>query len=157
MQGQLEIPGIFNVKPRIKRDAQGCHEWLQDHFGVGREAYPHIQRLFDEFGCVEGFDRAKAITRLDGTHQCDGWSLADVDYIGTFDHSINYHTLLDRAWAIAMQVPREMVPQVWRCEYGGEPRFYDKDGNLLFTSVYLRGGHIVTHEERRAILAGDSI
>ncbi len=41
-----------------------------------------------------------------------------------------------------------------KCGYGGLPKFWDKEGNLLYQSVYMHDGKILTREERRAALAG---
>lgn len=130
-------------------------DWLINVHGCDRHIKEYAERLCREFGRVEAEDRAKGLVALCGYFDGgDGWTLEDADYIGIYDHSIHdHHIIWDRAWAIRMQVPRELVPKVYDCSYGGKPKFYDRDGNVIFTSVYVVNGQILTPEQRRAALA----
>ena len=157
MNGQLSIPNLWESRPKFNSSSEECHAWMVRHFECTEASRSYVERLFKEFGRVEGYDRSKVIQKLDGKHRVDGWSLDDAEYIGLFDHATDYHALWDRAWAIVMCAPRELVPKIQTCSYGGEPEFYDADGNLIFKSIYSRGGRILTTDERRALLAGDSL
>lgn len=157
MSAQLEIPDLLFAPQDYDDDPAGmCIEWLCDVRGCTDEVRPYVMRLFAEFPRCEAFDRAKAFTHLCGDCAEVGWTLADAKLLGVYDHYISYHTLWDRCWAIHMLVPRELVPQVWKCGYGNRPKFFDAGGGLLFESVYSRDGHVLTRDERRAALAGDA-
>ena len=113
-------------------------------------------RLFSEFSRSEAWDRAHTLLNICGVHGADGWSLADAEYIGLFDHTIpDYHILWDRGWAITMQVPRELVPKVWRCSYGVGPKFYDRDLHVIFESIFSIDGKSLTREQRRKMLESE--
>ena len=161
---QLKIPEICfepfgEVAAAIAKEAHerlktehDCICWLMGEHGCGIGVIPYVERLFREFGRVEAWDRANALSHLEHS---DGWSLEDAEYIGIYDHTISdYHVLWDRSWAISMLVPKELVPKVWKCGYGGKPKFWDREGNLLFQSVYSVDGHVLTRDERREALEG---
>ena len=134
-----------------------CIAWLIGAHGCSYEVVPYVERLFREFNRVEAWNRAHVLDKLTGAHCVDGWSIDDAEYIGLYDHTItDYHVLWDRGWAIAMLVPRELVQRVWRCDYGSKPKFWCRDGILLFQSVYSVDGKPLTQDERRAALAGDA-
>lgn len=152
---QLEIPfPLFSLARQVKEAVNAMEEaehdcicWLMGVHGLDSGVTPYVRRLFREFGRAEAWDRARVLRHLAGT---EGWCLEDAEYIGIFDHSINdYHVLWDRGWAIRMLCPRELVPKVWRCSYGGSPMFYDRDGAMVFQSVYSANGHPLSMEERR--------
>ena len=147
---QLTIPDLFFVPPSTPDEpCQKCLAWLTGTHGCIQDAVPYVTRLYDEFNRMQAFDRAKVFPTLCGRHRVDGWGLEDAEHIGVFDHGItDYHVLWDRDWAIKMLVPKELVPKVWKCGYGGRPRFWDRDGNLLFESVYSVDGHALSREER---------
>ena len=155
---QLEIP-LLSFVPRSSDDpARSCLDWLINTHGCTPYVEPYVARLFNEFGRSEAQDRSVVFPELCGPRQVEGWCLVDAEYIGIYDHCItDYHVIWDRHWAIEMLVPKELVPRVWKCGYGGLPKFWDKEGNLLYQSVYVRDGKILTHEERRAALAGDAL
>ena len=161
---QLQIPESFFVPVSqltraIAREVRAndkavydCIAWLVGVHGCSYEVTPHVERLFMEFNRGEAWSRSHALLNICGM---DGWSLSDAEYIGLYDHTItDYHVLWDRGWAITMLVPRELVPKVWKCSYGGKPKFWDRYGNLLFQSVYSLDGKPLTQDERRAALAG---
>jgi len=126
-------------------------DWLIDTHHCGRDVIPYAERLCREFGRVEAEDRVKGLLAL-----CDpdgDWSLADADYMGIYDHAItDHHVIWDRAWAIRMLVPRELVPKVWKCGYGATPKFFDSEGSLLFESIYTKDGRCLSREVRRRLL-----
>lgn len=166
---QLAFPNLFpapigELARAVSREVQAlekaehdCISWLVGTHGCVFEVAPYVHRLHREFGRSEAFDRAKVLVNICGMHHMDGWGLEDAEYIGLYDHAItDYHVLWDRGWAISMLVPRELVPKVWKCGYGGRPKFWDRDGNLLFQSVYSVNGKPLTWDERRAVLAGDA-
>lgn len=152
---QLAIPKTFFEPPSESDDpCRMCLDWLTDKMGCSPFIEPYVTRLFEEFGRMEAYDRAKVLKALDGRLRVDGWGLDDAEYIGVFDHGIDdYHVLWDRSWAIRMCVSRELVPKVWKCGYGDAPLFWDRDGCLLFQSVYSVEGHVLSTEERRQELA----
>lgn len=153
MSEQLSIPGLFEQRKQAQSPEDKCIAWLLNHRGCTESAIPYVKRLFELFP-HGAWDRAKVLPTLCGKSREEGWSLDDAEYIGLFSTSIDdYHVLWDRDWAIKMQVPRALVPKVWRCEYGGSPEFYDRDGNLLFTSIYSISGKVLTDDERRTALA----
>lgn len=145
------------IDKELRRRSKAEHEciaWLIGAHGCSYEVLPYVERLFREFNRVEAWNRAHVLDKLTGAHCVDGWSIDDAEYIGLYDHTItDYHVLWDRGWAIAMLVPRELVPKVCGCDYGSRPKFWDRNGNLLFQSVYCVDGHILTKEERRQALA----
>ena len=158
---QLTIPESF-FAPLSELAGEGerekaereCLDWLMRTHGCSPEVVPYAKRLFAEFDRAEAWNRSHPLLNLYGVHGADGWSLSDAEYIGLYDHSItDHHVLWDRGWAISMQVPRELVPKVWRCGYGGRPRFFDRDGHVLFESVYSVDGKPLTQDERRQALA----
>lgn len=166
---QLAFPNLFpapigELARAVSREVQAlekaehdCISWLVGTHGCGFEVVPYVHRLFREFGRGEAFDRAKVLVNICGMHHMDGWGLEDAEYIGLYDHTItDYHVLWDRGWAISMLVPRELVPKVWKCGYGGKPKFWGRDGNLLFQSIYSVDGKPLTWDERRVALAGDA-
>lgn len=121
-------------------------DWLIGTHRCTEDVMPHVERLCREFGRAEAEDRAKCLLAVCTT---EGWRAEDAEYVGVYDHGItDYHVLWDRAWAIRMLVPRELVPKVWKCGYGGKPKFWDRDGTLLFQSVYCVDGHVLTSDER---------
>ena len=133
---------------------RGCLDWLIGTHKCDPAVVPYVRRLFSEFERNEAWDRSHALLHLCGMHGEGGWTLADAEYIGLYDHTItDYHVLWDRGWAIYLLVPRELVPKVWKCGYGGEPKFWDREGNLLFQSIYSANGHVLTRDERRQALA----
>ena len=152
---QLTIPDLFGAPTQSgKTPEECCIDWLLNTRHCKRSVVPIVHRLFESFGNIRGWERSKVLTSLSGPSRLEGWSLDDAEYIGLFDTSItDYHVLWDRNWAMLMQVPRELVPLVFRCKYGGRPKFYDRDGNLLFTSIFTDNGHMLTHEERKKALA----
>ena len=153
---QLEIPLLF-VTPKSEDDpVDSCLDWFKTH-GCAHCVEPYIARLFNEFGRSEAWSRSAIFSELCGPRQVDGWCLDDAELLGVYDHSVDYHVIWDRHWALQMLVPREFVPKVWKCGYGGLPKFWDKEGNLLYQSVYMHDGKILTREERKAALAGDSL
>lgn len=161
---QLAIPDSYfapvselaHQASELEESERHCIDWLLNTHGCSSAVVPYVKRLFSEFSRSEAWDRAHTLLNICGVHGADGWSLADAEYIGLFDHTIpDYHILWDRGWAITMQVPRELVPKVWRCSYGGRPKFYDHDGSLLFESVYSSGRDVLTTEERRKMLESE--
>ena len=124
-------------------------DWLVRTHRCDEGVMPYVERLCREFGRSEAVDRAKALVTL---CMADGWGPQDAELVGVFDHGIDYHVLWDRDWAIKMLVPRELVPRVWKCGYGGEPKFWDREGNLLFQSVYSADGHVLSADERMRAL-----
>ena len=152
---QLELPlALFGTA--VPTDALNeTLDWLINTRGCTPYVEPYVVRLFSEFGKVDAIDRCVVFPTLCGQRTVEGWCLEDAEYIGIYDHSITDHSVIwDRHWAIQMLVPRELVPKVWKCGYGGLPKFWDKEGNLLYQSVYMHDGKILTREERRAALAG---
>ena len=151
---QLRRAIVNEVHGREKAE-HDCVAWLIGVHGCSHEVVPYVERLFREFRRGEAWDRSHALINIFGMHGIDGWSLADAEYIGLYDHTItDHHILWDRGWAISMLVPRELVPKIWKCGYGGRPKFWDRDGNLIFQSVYSVDGKPLTQDERRAALAG---
>lgn len=159
---QLEIPNLFFVPiDQLEREerehasqigARMRHliDWLIETHRCDRSVVPHVERLCREFGRCEAEDRAKSLITL---CECDGWSLDDAELLGIYDHTItDYHVIWDRAWAIRMLVPKELVPKVWKCGYGGKPKFWDRGGTLLYQSIYCVDGHVLTRDERRQAL-----
>ena len=124
-------------------------EWLIKTHRCTRDIVPYVERLYREFSMAEAPDRAKALITLSHDEE---WSLWDAKLMGIYDHSVDYHVLWNRSWAIQMLVPMELVPKVWKCSYGGQPKFCDREGNLLFQSIYSANGHVLTREERRKAL-----
>ena len=163
MRGQLEIPGLFAPPQDVSSKASDreklerhCIDWLISVHKCGQDVVRYVNRLFNEFDRLEAFERAKVLVNINGS-RCDGWNMGDAEYIGAFDHDIDdYHVIWDRGWAISNGAPREIVPKVWSCTYGGTPKFFDRDGNLLFESVYLRDGKLTEEYEdaHRRALAG---
>lgn len=159
MAEQLEIPQLFMPKVTFEKgscdgSAADCLHWLMNTMRCSPDVEPYVTRLFDEFGRVEAYDRAHILPSLCGLEQHGDWSLADAEYVGLYDHEISdHHVIWDRHWAINMHVPRELVPKVWKCGYGGLPKFFSKGGELLFQSVYIVDGKIVAHDERTRYLA----
>ena len=151
---QLEAEALERASVYSERLAK-LTDWLIDVHGCDAAIKDYAERLCREFGRCEAEDRAKGLVTLCGAFESEnGWSLADAEYIGIFDHSISdHHVIWDRSWAIHMQVPKSLVPKVYGCSYGGRPKFYDREGNVLFTSIYTQDGLILTQEQRRAALA----
>ena len=153
---QLSIPGLFGPAERkpAQSPEESCIDWLMRVHDCSESVIPYVKRLFENFPRAQAWDRAKVLTSLCGKHKRQGWSLADAEYIDLFSTSIvDYHVLWDRSWAIQMLVPRELVPKVWNCSFGGEPEFYDSEGNLLFKSIYSVNGKVLTDDERSTALA----
>ena len=124
--------------------------WLIETHRCDQSVMPYVERLCREFGRTEAEDRAKGLIAVCTT---EGWGPEDAECIGVYDHSItDHHIIWDRAWAIRMLAPKELVPKVWKCGYGGSPKFWARDGTLLFQSVYSAGGHVLSREERRKAL-----
>ena len=166
---QLAIPESFFVP--VSQIVQEEHEyaskigarlrhlidWLVGTRHCSRDVVPYVERICREFDRSEACDRVKGLIPLCSNDE--DWSLEDAEILGIYDHSISYRVVWDRAWAIKMLVPKQLVPQVHRCSYGGRPKFYDKDGKLLFQSVYSVNGQILTPDQRRQALedmAGDA-
>lgn len=159
---QLQIPAEFFVpveqlaqeaaKHAVRVDSRLSHlcRWLIVTHRCDPSIKGYVERLCREFDRIDVENRVKALIALCTT---DGWGLEDAEYVGVFDHAItDYHVLWDRAWAIRMLVPRELVPKVRKCGYGGSPKFWDREGNLLFQSIYSKDGRVLTPEERRQAL-----
>jgi len=158
---QLAIPDSYfapvselaSQESKLEESERHCIDWLLNTHGCSSAVVPYVKRLFAEFSRIRAWDLAHVLVNL---QMADGWSIADAEYIGLFDHTIpDYHILWDRGWAIHMLVPRELVPKVWRCSYGNRPKFYDHDGSLLFESVYSSGRDVLTTEERRKMLESE--
>ena len=158
---QLAIPDSFfapvselaSRESELEESERHCIDWLLNTHGCSSAVVPYVKRLFAEFSNIRAWDLAHVLVNL---QMADGWGIADVEYIGLFDHTIpDYHILWDRGWAIHMLVPRELVPKVWRCSYGNRHKFYDHEGNLLFESVYSSGRDGLTTEERRKMLESE--
>ena len=161
---QLSFPDLYftpleeialTVHDEVRGSGENaCIAWLVKTNGCPDAVAPLARRLFAEFERVEAWNRAHALVNLSHAPAEDGWSLRDAERIGLFDHSIaDYHVIWDRGWAINMLVPRELVPKVFRCDYGARPRFFDHEGNVLFRSIYTVDGHPLSREERRQALA----
>lgn len=152
---QLTIPGLFDAAaPDDKSPEQACIDWLCGTHGCASDVAPHVHRLFETFSRSEAFNRSSLLQVLSGRCQKEGWSLSDAEFVGLYDKGItDYHVIWDRRWAIVMLMPKELVPRVQRCSYGGNPKFYDKDGALLYEGAYLDHGIILTDEERRQAMA----
>lgn len=167
---QLQIPSSFfvPVSELAKQAAQSadasegaerdCIAWLTHTHSCSAAVVPYVKRLFAEFDRSEAYSRAHALLYLHGACGEDGFNLSDAEYIGLYDHDIDdYHVLWDRGWAMYMLVPRALVPKVWRCGYGGSPKFYDRDGNVIFQSVYSVDGRPLTRDERRRKLESEGL
>lgn len=149
----VPISQLVGNPDRDEEAIRGCLDWLMSTHGCSSGVVPYVKRLFAEFGRCEAWDRSHALLYLYGMHGEGGWTLADAEFIGLYDHAItDYHVLWDRGWAVYLLVPRELVPKVWKCSYGGRPKFWDKEGSLLFQSVYSEDGHVLTREQRRQAL-----
>lgn len=147
----VPVSQIISYDREVDAAMRWLVEWLIETHHCDRAIRSHVERLYREFDRARAMDRAKGLIAL---CTVDGWSLEDAEYMGVYDHSItDYHVIWDRAWAIRMLVPRELVPKVWKCGYGGRPKFWDRDGKLLFQSIYTANSHVLTTEERRQALA----
>lgn len=161
---QLAIPDSYfapvselaHQASELEESERHCIDWLLNTHGCSSAVVPYVKRLFSEFSRSEAWDRAHLLLNLCGVRGENGWSLADADYVGLYDHTIpDYHILWDRGWAITMQVPRELVPKVWRCSYGGRPKFYDQDLHVIFESIFSTDGKPLTREQRRKMLESE--
>ena len=158
---QLAIPDLFFVPiDQLEREehehaskigARMRHmiDWLITTHRCDRSIVPYVERLCREFGA----EAENRVTCLIALCTVDGWGLEDAESVGVYDHTItDYHIIWDRAWAIRMLVPKELVPKVWKCGYGGKPKFWDRGGTLLYQSIYCVDGHVLTRDERRQAL-----
>lgn len=96
-----------------KIDAQECRDVFDD--------------LIETFGRDEAFERSKALEVVSGERRASGWSMADVEILGLFDKSFDYHTVWDRAWAARKGMPKKKVAKLLAWDYGCK-------GNHVFTS-----------------------
>lgn len=158
---QLAIPDSFfapvseiaSQESELEESERHCIDWLLNTHGCSSAVVPQVKRLFAEFSRIRAWDLAHVLVNL---QMADGWSIADAEYIGLFDHTIpDYHILWDRGWAIHMLVPRELVPKVWRCSYGGRPKFYDRDLHVIFESIFSIDGKLLTRGQRRKMLESE--
>ena len=158
---QLAIPDsyfapvseIASQESELEKAERDCLDWLLNTHGCSSDVVPQVKRMFAEFSRIRAWDLAHVLVNL---QMADGWSIADAEYIGLFDHTIpDYHILWDRGWAIHMLVPRELVPKVWRCSYGNRPKFYDRDLHVIFESICSVDGKPLTREQRRKMLESE--
>jgi hypothetical protein len=118
-------PEKYDVVSDFMNWAKKCH-------GCDDTILPYVERLYDEFGKFGVFDRGKGLLNLAGTHKVDGYSLDDVDVLGVYDASLDYHTVWDRGWAAYAGVDKAMLPQIAYCKYNTKsPMFFDADGELV--------------------------
>jgi hypothetical protein len=106
-----------------------CVEWLVDVRGCTDAVVPYVRRLYEEFERGEAFDRASALIDLNGDGRRGDWSLADVDVLGVYDHTVDYHVCWDRAWAAEKGLARDRVRHLVEWDYS-------KDGPVFDDEIY---------------------
>ena len=123
---------------RREFDALGFFlDWAHDKHGCGPEIDEVAAKVFDTM--PHPFDRCKALLNLCGTHKAEGYDLSDVELLGVFDVTLDYHTCWDRSWGAWHGVPKDVIARIHRCEYrADETRYYDADGELVCTSGGMR-------------------
>ena len=123
---------MINLWPEKDEVVKDFMKWAKKRHGCDDAILPYVERLYDEFGRFGVWDRGKALLRLNGTHMVDGYLLDDVDILGIYDTSLDYHTVWDRGWAAYAGVDKSTVPQIAYCEYNNKsPRFFDTNGELI--------------------------
>lgn len=109
---------------RNKEHEESCAwwwNWLVNTRKVdANECYDVFNELVEKFGRIEAFDRSKALDTLSSERRIDGWSIADLEIIGLFDESLDYHTVWDRAWAARNGMPKEDVARLKWWDYSSK-------------------------------------
>lgn len=112
---------LFQAEHRYRFDEEGTVSWLMDKHGCSEAVRPYVRGLFAEFDQVEAFERSKCLPSLDGLHQVPGWELQDgIDYYRIYSHEIDYHEVLDKAWAARHGVSKDDVYRLERWDYGSK-------------------------------------
>lgn len=136
LNGQMVL-SLFNEEREqkvwtIEACCEFCMDWLCKYYDCSRdEITPLVERLYNEFSRWEAFERSKVLKDCHGKHQIHGWSLQDaVDVCGIFDHSIDYHTCWDRAWAGRNGFTKEEAANVIEWDYHKkEPIFMGRNSD----------------------------
>lgn len=107
--------------PPRGRPIDGDLRWLTRVWGC-REAdvLPHLERLHAEFPPWEACERAKVLQHVYWPRREPGFEAVTPGELGMYDRTIDYHTALDRCWAIERGMdPREALGVVsW--DYGND-------------------------------------
>ena len=123
---------MINLWPERDEVVSDFMGWAKKRHGCDDTLLPYVERLYDEFGRFGVWDRGKGLLRLAGAHKVKGYSLDDVDLLGMFDASLNYHTVWDRGWGIHAGVDKSLVPLIEYCEYNNKsPKFFDRFGKVI--------------------------
>jgi hypothetical protein len=135
------------IEGREKSIKERHWEWLTGRYrkygepaGVTDAARPVFERLLEEFGQNEAFERSKCLDVLDGVCRCDGWSLGDADVLGLFDHTLHYHVCWDRAFAVRHGAPHEVVSRIHKCVDFNlrNHRYADESGVVIWEEAFAK-------------------
>ena len=123
---------MINLWPEKDEVVSDFMDWATKRHGCDDTLLPYVERLYDEFGRFGVWDRGKGLLKLAGTHKADGFSLDDIDVLGIYDASLDYHVVWDRGWAAYAGVDKQLIPKIACCDYNlKSPRFFDEDGVLV--------------------------
>ena len=117
LKGQLTLDMLFEKPKPDRTPPEKCIDWLVDIHGCPREKIAsRVERIFAEFG-RDAWDRAKAYAHLCGKAAIPGYDVTDDDWLGVFDHEIDYHTVWDRLWAARGGLPKKDVADLLFWDY----------------------------------------
>ena len=121
---QLSLLDLLESGDDERRKAEFCQrhwEWLLDVRKVDAHECRHLfERMVDELGAMEAFERSKCLDALSGELRVTGWRISDVDVLGLFDPAIDYHTCWDRAHAAREGWGKEKVAELVEWDWGGK-------------------------------------
>lgn len=96
------------------RPIDGDVRWLVMVWGCDEaDVLPHLDRLHAEFPPWEACERAKVLQHVYWPRRKPGFEAVTPVELGMYDEEIDYHTALDRCWAIKRGMdPREALKVV---------------------------------------------
>lgn len=117
-EGQAELD-LF--APPRRRPIDGDLRWLTRVWGCDEaDVLPHLERLHAEFPPWEACERAKVLQHVYWPRHKPGFEAVTPGELGMYDRTIDYHTALDRCWAIERGMdPREAL-RVVSWDYGND-------------------------------------
>lgn len=105
-QAALDLFGRHDRRP-----IDGSLRWLTRVWGCREEdVMPHLERLYAEFTTWDAGERAKVLQHVYWPRHKPGFEAVTPWELGMYDRTIDYHTALDRCWAIERGIdPREAL------------------------------------------------
>ena len=120
----------------FKWDEPDTVQWLIEMHKCTEAVKPYVHGLFAEFDTSEAFERCKALPSLDGLHQVDGWTLQDgIDYYEMYSHDLDYHCVLDRAWAARQGLAKDDVLLIDKWDYQKREPIFKADAARYLCDV----------------------